>query len=88
MIPPHPSASTQESLRSLTAPIALDYCARLLDRSKDGTLTFDDFVAAARSLLLYDPEISAIYLAALVALDMQHIDEDAVGRSPHAPSSN
>jgi hypothetical protein len=75
------------SLRRLTTPHALDFSARLLDRSEDGVLTFREFVRTARELVREQPDRSATYLAALVALDMGAGDEDGAPPRP-APSRN
>ena len=75
------------SLRRLTTPHALDFSARLLDRSDGGVLTFREFVRTARELVREQPDRSATYLAALVALDMGSSNEDAAPPRA-APSHN
>lgn len=65
---PHPAA--RESLRRLTTPHALHFGSRLLRNGSTDTITFREFVAVARELVTQSPEQSAIYLAALVAMDM------------------
>ncbi|MBM4063420.1 MAG: hypothetical protein FJ265_20315 [Planctomycetes bacterium] len=76
-------SSARESLRRLAIPHALAFGARLLRRGQGGVLTFREFVAVARELVSQLPEQTAVYLAALVALDMGHDDE-----APRFPSAN
>ena len=63
------SPQARATLRRLTAPHAIDFSARLLQRSERGVLTFRAFVHTARELVREQPERCATYLAALVALD-------------------
>jgi hypothetical protein len=78
-MPTHHSASSpraRASLRRLTAPHAITFSARLLQRSSAGVLTFRAFVQTARELVREEPDRCATYLAALVALEMGAPDED------------
>lgn len=83
--PPSRSAA-RESLRRLTTPHALVFGNRLLDRGHGGAITFREFLAVARELVAQLPDQTAVYLAALVALDMGS-DEDLGVRIP-PPSRN
>ena len=86
-MPTHvPSATARESLRRLTMPHALHFGSRLLRRRSDGVPPFRELVDLARHLTAQQPEQTAVYLAALVALDMQTENDD---RSlPRVPSTN
>ena len=64
-------ARADAALRQLCTPSAAAFGVRLLDRAVDNVVTFGDFVATARDLIRADPDQSATWLAALVALDMQ-----------------
>jgi len=81
------SPHARASLRRLSAPHALEFGARLLERGADGMLTFREFVSTARDFVREQPERCATYLAALVALDMGAPDEDPPPRPPE-PSRN
>lgn len=81
------SPHARASLRRLSAPHALDFGARLLQRSAGGTLTFREFVTTARELVREQPERCATYLAALVALDMGAPDDEPPMRAAE-PSRN
>lgn len=83
---PTSPASARESLRRLAVPHALHFGSRLLHRGSGGVITFREFVDVARELVAQRPEQTAVYLAALVALDM-HADGDTDHRD-HAPSTN
>ena len=73
--PDHPRPPVaRDSLRRLLMPHALDFGTRLLHRGSGGIITFREFVAVAREFLDERPEQGAIYLAALVALDMSAPD--------------
>ena len=76
--------TARDSLRRLTTPHALNFGSRLLRRGSGGVITFREFVVVAREFMTQMPDQSAVYLAALVALDMGR-DEP---REPKAPSSN
>ena len=79
-MPSHHSASSphaRASLRRLTAPHAITFSARLLQRSSQGVLTFRAFVQTAREFVREEPDRCATYLAALVALEMGAPDDDA-----------
>jgi hypothetical protein len=67
---PVPNHAASESLRRLATPHAIDFGARLLQRGSGGSISFREFLAVARAYVAERPEQSAIYLAALVALDM------------------
>lgn len=69
---PTTPANAHTSLRRLAMPHALHFGSRLLHRGTGGVITFREFVAVARELVAQRPEQTAIYLAALVALDMQN----------------
>jgi hypothetical protein len=76
---------SRDSLRRLTTPHSLNFGSRLLRRGTGGVITFREFVAVAREFVAQMPDQTAVYLAALVALDMA-CDEDA--HEPAAPSPN
>ena len=90
--PPGRSAAARDSLRRLSTPHALDFGARLLHRSSGGVITFREFVAVAREFMDERPDQGAIYLAALVALDMSASNGDApdggAPRTAVCPSCN
>jgi hypothetical protein len=67
-------------------PHALHFGSRLLHRGTGGVITFREFVDVARELVSQRPEQTAVYLAALVALDMQ-TEADEVPRAT-SPSAN
>lgn len=77
---PHPAA--RESLRRLTTPHALHFGSRLLRSGATETITFREFVAVARELVAQSPEQSAVYLAALVAMDMASEDAQPCATEP------
>jgi len=81
------SPQARATLRRLTAPHAIDFSARLLQRSERGVLTFRAFVHTARELVREQPERCATYLAALVALEMGATDEEPRS-SARPPSPN
>jgi hypothetical protein len=86
-MPTHISPTdARDSLRRLTIPHALHFGSRLLHRSCGGVITFRQFVDVAREVVTQRPEQTAIYLAALVALDMQTDGDDPGGPPP--PSAN
>lgn len=66
----------RQTLRHLTSTQALDFCSRLLNRTINSMLTFPEFHATARELVEEKPEDAALFLAALVALDMGAPDYD------------
>lgn len=76
-----PSPHARESLRRLATPHAIDFGARLLTRGSGGTIAFREFVAVARELVTQRPRQSAVFLAALVALDMGS-DDSTVDTTP------
>lgn len=86
MIQPTPPSATRESLRRLATPHALAFGTRLLHKGHNGVITFREFVAVARELVNQLPDQTAVYLAALVALDMGN-DDEPLPRS-HQPSVN
>ena len=77
--------TAHDSLRRLTTPHALNFGSRLLHRGGGGVITFREFVTVARELVKQMPEQSAVYLAALVALDMCR---DEATQEPDKPSKN
>lgn len=80
----HPVPShVRDTLRRLATPHAIDFGSRLLGRGKDGVIEFREFIAVARELVAQRPRQSAVFLAALVALDMGH-DEVEPNRTPSA----
>ena len=81
MNPPVPSPHARESLRRLATPHAIDFGARLLNRGSGGTIAFREFIAVARELVSERPRQCAVFLAALVALDMGN-DDGEVDTSP------
>jgi hypothetical protein len=87
MRPPVPARAARDCLRRLATPHALDFGTRLLHRGNGGTISFREFVAVARDYVRERPEQTAVYLAALVALDMGSGDDDPARGSP-SPSAN
>ncbi len=85
-MPATASNVARASLRRLTTPHALAFGTRLLSRGTDGVITFREFLAVAQELVTLLPEQSAIYLAALVALDMGN-DDSLLAERPQ-PSPN
>ena len=83
---PTSPAGAHATLRRLAMPHALHFGSRLLHRGNGGIITFREFVAVARELVDQRPEQTAVYLAALVALDMQ--TEDSAPVPVRAPSPN
>lgn len=79
-------AQALDALRRLSAPHALAFGHRLLERGDGSTIPFREFVSVARELVCQLPEQSAVYLAALVALDMHN--EDCLIGPPPGPSPN
>jgi hypothetical protein len=69
------SQAARESLRRLATPHAIDFGTRLLHRGSGGTIPFREFLAVARAFVSERPDQTAVYLAALVALDMANADE-------------
>ncbi|MBL8750064.1 MAG: hypothetical protein JNK78_12945 [Planctomycetes bacterium] len=80
-----PDPAARASLRRLTTPHALHFGSQLLRRGREEVIPFRDFVAVARELVSQWPEQTAVYLAALVALDMGAEDRS---EAPVAPSRN
>ena len=81
------SPQARATLRRLTAPHAIDFSARLLQRSERGVLTFRAFVHTAREFVREQPDRCAIYLAALVALEMGATDDEPrSGARPPSPN--
>ncbi|MFK7739801.1 MAG: hypothetical protein AB8H80_05710 [Planctomycetota bacterium] len=80
----------KESLRQLVAPVALDFCERLLGRGRDGLLTFEDFAEAASELIADEPEAASIYLASMIAIEMHDEAPEIMMPSPQPrqPSRN
>jgi hypothetical protein len=69
----HPSADA--SLRRICSKQAATFGTRLLGRANGNAINFQEFVAVARELIGSLPDQAAVYLAALVALDMNRPDE-------------
>lgn len=89
MTKPVPQPAARDSLRRLTTPHALHFGSRLLRRGSKDVITFREFVAVARELVTQNPEQSAVYLAALVALDMgSDMGSEDEARLPAEPSRN
>ena len=84
---PVPPPAARDSLRRLATPHAIDFGARLLHRGTGGTISFREFLAVAREYVSERPDQCAIYLAALVALDMNAPDEPSE-RAAALPSPN
>ena len=82
------SPRARQSLRRLSSPHALDFSARLLHRGSGGSLTFREFVDVAKEVVREQPDATAVFLAALVALDMGAPDEEDTPRRPSRPSAN
>lgn len=82
MTQPVPSPAARDSLRRLATPHAIDFGTRLLHRGTGGTIPFREFLAVARDYVSQRPDQSAVYLAALVALDMANAEDD----TPHGPA--
>lgn len=87
--PPSPPFDSRAALRRLSAPHALAFGSRLLDRDRcaEGTIAFREFLDVARELVTKVPEQSAVYLAALVALDMGS-DDNILAARGEEPSTN
>lgn len=90
---PSPPIDPRTLLRRLSAPHAIAFGSRLLERGDHGaglgkgTITFREFLNVARELVTQMPEQSAVYLAALVALDMSSEDSILFGQG-EGPSPN
>ena len=76
-----------ETLRRLATPHAIDFGTRLLHRGHGGTISFREFLAVAREFVEQRPAQSAVFLAALVALDMGEPEVEAPPPKP-TPSRN
>jgi hypothetical protein len=85
MTQPVQKRPARESLRRLATPHAIDFGTRLLHRGSGGQIPFREFLAVARDFVNERPDQSAVYLAALVALDMAGSDETV---RPAPPSAN
>ncbi len=83
---PTSPVDARDSLRRLATPHAIHFGSCLLHRGKGGVITFREFVAVAKELVTQRPEQTAVYLAALVALDMQN-ESDQIDAA-RAPSAN
>lgn len=79
-------SDSRNALRRLSAPHALAFGSRLLNRGRDRSISFREFLSVAHELVALLPEQSAVYLAALVALDMTN--EDSILAPRHEPSTN
>lgn len=76
------SRVARESLRRLTTPHALQFGSRLLRAGNGDQITFREFVDVARELVAQWPDQSAVYLAALVALDMAAEEPERASAEP------
>jgi len=65
------------SLRQLCSSQAADFAEQLLARANGGAIVFGEFVAAAHALVRSQPRDAALYLAAMVALDMRRMAAEA-----------
>lgn len=83
---PFPTTPATDSLRRLTLPHALRFSSALLLRCTDGTITFKEFVAVARELVAQSSEDAAVFLAAMIAIDMSHEDDAAADRFEPSPN--
>ncbi|MFO1078651.1 MAG: hypothetical protein U1E73_13080 [Planctomycetota bacterium] len=83
---PAPRAS-RAALRRLSAPHALAFGSRLLSQGTGGPITFREFLCVAREWIAATPDQAAVYLAALVALDMS-TDDSLLAPVPSTPSPN
>ena len=90
MQPHAPSPHAHQTLRHLISSQALDFCGRLLSRSNDGMLTFREFFDTALEIVREQPDDAALFLAALVALDMNVPDPepDDMPWGPNEPCRN
>lgn len=79
---PVPTPAARDSLRRLATPHAIDFGARLLHRGTGGTISFREFLAVAREYVSERPDQTAVYLAALVALDMNAQDDERQRPAP------
>ncbi len=84
---PVPTRTARDCLRRLATPHALDFGTRLLHQGSGGVISFRQFLTVARDFVRERPEQTAVYLAALVALDMGTTGDDGPRASP-APSAN
>ena len=75
----------RQMLRHLTSPQAIEFCNRLLGRTDNGVLTFPEFHATARELVKEKPEDAALFLATLVALDVDATEIDDAPEAPRRP---
>jgi len=80
-----PSPHARQTLRHLTSSQALDFCGRLLERSQNGILTFREFYSTSLDIVREQPQDAALFLAALVALDMGAPDIEPDELPPRSP---
>ncbi len=85
---PTPTTNATESLRRLTMPHALRFSSELLLRGSGGIITFREFLAVAREFVARSHDDAAMFLAALVALDMANEDDVVEVPMPRKPSVN
>jgi len=91
MTPTTRPSDANQILRRLTNRQAVDFCSRLLRHSTDRVLTFREFHATARELIDERPRDAALFLAALVAIEVNTTTADGPlqkGMPPHSPSQN
>lgn len=82
-----PPRASRTALRRLSAPHALAFGSRLLSQGVGGPLTFREFLSVAHELIATMPEQAAVYLAALVALDMS-AEDSLLAANATEPSPN
>lgn len=83
-----PATKAHQTLRQLTSTHALDFCSRLLSQDTNGVFTFREFAQTAREMIREHPGDMAVFLAALVAIDMdvQEMDPTEPPTRPPAPT--
>ena len=79
------SERTAAALRSLCQRPASIFGQRVLARAQGELVSFRDFVRVARDMIKLEPDATAAWLAALVALDMTRDDSP---RRQQTPSPN
>lgn len=70
------SAQTIAILRSLCQKPALEFGRIVLTRTRGELISFRDFVSTAREMSQQHPELTAQWLAALIALEITRNDQD------------
>ena len=82
---PLQSMRAETALRRLCALPASTFGERLLARAAGRVITFREFITVAREMVRAQPDETATWLAALVALDMK--SELAAGPKAQPPPS-